>query len=261
MGISSQRLSAERHSLSLGSAAVGLCVAVVVAGCSDSADIGAGDSNFVVTRLSLSLPAGSGILSVNYRALSSGNVTLAAGAIDVSDPGASLSLDLALPPGTGDVVLLSAQTAAGASCAGTSAAFDVTSGRPTFVGLTLICGGDQHGSSHCPSVQTWGVTPVEAPVPIGTIGVGVVAGSPDGSDRLSYDWVATAGFFFDASAAETSYVCTTAGPQTLTLTVQDQQSSPACAATASFLVSCVSPDDVGSPQPPSVVSALIPARR
>jgi hypothetical protein len=260
MGLWRKRLSGMRHPRSFAAATIGLCVALMVVGCSDATDIGPGDSNLVVSQFFLSLPSGSGILSVNYLVLSPENVTLAAGAIDVSNPGASLSLDLTLPPGTGDVVQLSAQTGAGASCAGTSAPFDVRPGQPTFVGLTLICGGDQPGSSHCPSVQTWGVTPVEASVPIGTIGVGVTATAPEASDVLSYAWIATAGAFFDTSTAETSYVCTTAGLQTLTLTVRDEQSSPTCAATASFLVDCLSSSDPVAP-PPNVVSALVPAPR
>jgi hypothetical protein len=258
MGLWRNRLSGVRHPRSFAAATIGLCVALVVVGCSDATDIGAGDSNLVVSQFSLSLPSGSGIFSVNYRVLSSGSATLTAGAIDVSNPGASLSLDLTLPPGTGDVVQLSAQTGVGASCAGTSPPFDVTPGQPTFVGLTLICGGDQPGSSHCPNVRSWGVTPLEASVPVGSISVGVMAAAPEAGDVLSYAWVATAGAFLDPSAGETSYVCTTAGPQTLTLTLRDQQSSPTCAATASFLVSCLSHDDAGSPKPPSVVSAPIP---
>jgi hypothetical protein len=239
-------------------ATVGLCAIAAAVGCSDARDTGVGEANAgapdsITSRIALSLPSGSQIGSANYRVLSSENVILAAGAIDLSESGASLSLDLVLAPGAGDVVQLWAETSAGAACAGTSPPFDVTPGQPIFVGLTLVCGGDQPSSSRCPSLQSWGVAPVAASAPAGSIDVGVVASSPDGSDPLSYDWIATAGTFLDASAADTRYVCTTVGPQTLTLTVRDDGSSPPCAATASFLVSCV---DGGSP-PPSVVSAPI----
>jgi hypothetical protein len=261
-----QSSPAAKHAMFLATVTVGLCVAVVVAGCSDAhngdtENSNVGESGLVTSRLALSLPAGSNISSVNYRALSSADATLAAGAIDVSESGASLSLDLVLAPGTGDVVQLSAETSTGAACAGTSAPFDVTLGQPTFVGLALVCGGDQPTSSRCPDVQSWGVTPVEASVPFGTIAVGVTASAPDGSDPLSYAWIATAGGFLDASAAETVYVCATAGSQTLTLTVRDEQSSPVCAATASFLVSCVSSGDGGFSKPPSAVSARVPDRK
>jgi hypothetical protein len=239
---------------------VAVVVALVAAGCSDAADGGPTNSNLVTSHLALSLPTGANIASVGYRVLSSEDVTLAAGTIDVSQSGASLSLDLILAPGSGDVIELSAVTSAGATCAGTSAPFDVTPGQPVFVGLTLICGGDQPDTGHCPTVQSWGVTPVVASVPLGTIDVGVTAGAPDATDPLTTSWIATAGSFVDASAAETQYVCTTAGPQTLALTVRDDASSPACAATATFLVSCVSSGDLGSPTP-SVVSVQAPDRR
>jgi hypothetical protein len=242
----------------LATAAFGLCAIAAAAGCSNARDAGVGESNAgeadsITSRLALSLPTGSNIGSANYRVLSSENVILAAGAIDLSESGASLSLDLVLAPGTGDVVQLWAETSAGASCAGTSPPFDVRPAQPIFVGLTLVCGGDQPSSSHCPSIQSWGVTPVAASGPVGIIDVGVVASSPEGSDLLSYDWIATAGTFLDASAADTRYLCTAVGPHTLTLTVRDDGPSPACAATASFLVSCVA----GGSPPSSVVSAPI----
>jgi hypothetical protein len=226
-----------------------LGVDVAVAGCSDVGDLAAAESNVVTSRVALSLPSGSNISSVSYRVLSSGNATLAAGTIDVRDPGAALSLDLVLTPGTGDVVTLSAQTSSGAFCGGTSAPFDVRPGRPTFVSLTLVCGGDQPDSSSCPRIRSWALTPVQAEVPFGTIDVGVVAADLDGSDALSYSWTATGGALVDPSAAGTVYLCTAIGEQTLTLTVRDLQSTPACAATASFLVDCFSSSDVAAPPP------------
>jgi hypothetical protein len=258
MRFSKQSSFATGDTMSLALVTLGLCGISAAIGCSNSGDTGAENSNAgaadsIAGRIALALPTGSNIRSANYRVLSSENVILAAGAIDLSAAGASLSLDLVLAPGAGDVLQLWAETSSGAACAGTSPPFDVTSGQPIFVGLTLVCGGDQPSSSRCPSIQSWGVTPLGVAVPVGTIDVGVVASSPDGSDPLSYDWSATAGTFLDASAAHTLYVCTTAGAQTLTLTVRDDVSSPACAATASFLVSCVA----GGPPPPSAVSAPI----
>jgi hypothetical protein len=259
MILSEQNAFATGHTMSLAVATLGLCAIAAVTGCSDARDIGAensaaGEPDSIVSRIALSLPTGSNIDSASYRVLSSEDVILAAGVIDLSESGASLSLDLVLAPGTGDVVQLWAETSTGAACAGTSPPFDVTPGQPTFVGLTLVCGGDQPSSSRCPNIQSWGVTPVGASAPAGSIDVGVVASSPDGNDPLSYDWIATAGTFLDAAAADTRYVCTTAGPQTLTLTVRDDGPSPACAATASFLVSCVA----GGAPPPNVESAPIP---
>lgn len=225
----------------------------VAVGCSETADSGAENPDALTSRLALVLPASANISSVDYLVRSSASVTLAAGTIDVSRAGATLSLDLVLAPGIGDVVELDATTSTGAACSGTSAPFDVTSGQPAFVGLTLVCGGDQPGSSSCPDIQSWTVTPVQAATPGGAIAVAVSATAPGATDLLFYAWIATSGGFVDPSAAATLYTCTTVGAQTLTLTVRDSGSSPPCAATASFLVSCVAGDDAGSP-PRSVVS-------
>ncbi len=225
--------------------AVVLCAGAVNAGCSDVSS-----PDLVTTRLALTLPEGSTIASVAYTVLSSTSATIAAGNIAVSDTNAVLSLDLVLGPGMGDVVELLATTSTGASCAGTSAPFDVVAGRSTFINLTLVCGGDQPSSGNCPDVQSWAVTPVQAAAPDGTIGASVVATDPDTTQTLSYSWVATAGTFGDPSAASTTYTCSTVGSQTLTLTVRNGPfSSSGCAATATFLVDCVSPADAGAPPP------------
>jgi len=228
-----------------------LCVVGVVGvvGCVDAdrplSRTTSAHSDVVTSHLALSLPEGSTIDSVSYRVLSSGGATLLAGTIDVSQRGATLSLDLVLAPTLGDVAELSAQTSAGASCAGTSAPFDVVAGRPTFINLTLVCGGNQRNSNSCPDIESWTVAPVQAAAPDGLIDVAVAVNNP--AAELSYAWIATAGSFADPSAASTVYRCTTVGAQTLTLTVSDQQSSPACAATATFLVGCSSTTDAEIP--------------
>jgi hypothetical protein len=220
------------------------CAGLVSADCSDVAS-----SNLVTSRLALTLPEGSAISSVSYTVLSSKDAALAAGSIAVSDPNAVLSLDLVLAPGVGDVVELLATTSAGASCAGTSAPFDVVAGRSAFINLPVVCAGNQPSSSSCPDIQSWAVTPVQAAAPDGTIVAGVVASDSDPTQTLSYAWIATAGMFDDPSAASTIYTCTTIGSQTLTVTVRSGPSSSACAATATFLVDCVSPADAGATPP------------
>jgi hypothetical protein len=255
MSFNGGHLSGVREIAFLATAAFG----IAVAGCSDVANSGEGDSNVVTSRVAFALPGGSNISSVSYRVLSSENATLALGTIDVGNPGATLSLDLVLAPGIADVVELSATTSTGASCAGTSAPFEVVVGQPTFVNLTLVCGGDQPSSASCPDIQSWVVTPVQAQAPFGMIDVGVTAIDPDATDLLSYAWTATAGAFLDPFAPSTLYTCATVGAQTLTLAVGGGGSLPLCIATASFLVNCVSSGDAGSP-PPSVVSAQLPGR-
>lgn len=225
-----------------------LTILIAMAACSgDDRALGVNDADAVTGHFALSLPAGSTIASVSYQVFSSAGVALLAGAIDLSEQSAQLSLDLVLAPAQGDVVALSAQTSAGAVCAGTSAPFDVVAGRPSFISLTLVCSGDQPSSSRCPTIQSWAVTPTQVSVPDGLIDVAVTAGDSGGTDRLTYAWGATAGSFADSAAPSTTYRCATLGPQTLTLTVSDGQSSPVCTATGTFLVSCDSGTDAGMP--------------
>jgi hypothetical protein len=237
-----------------------LLLASVMAGCQDgrgAINADSGDDDVVASRVALSLPVGADIRAVNYQVLSAAGVSLAAGTIGLEDQNATLSLDLVLGPGVGDRVALAAQTSAGASCAGTSAPFDVVPGRATFVGLTLVCGGDQPSSSHCPALGSWSVAPIEAATPFGAIQVGATVDASAAGDPLSYLWFATAGAFADPTAPATQYFCTTAGPQTLSLVVRDDASAPACTVSASFLVGCVAGTDGGS-APPSAVSAPAP---
>jgi hypothetical protein len=234
-----------------------LVLASVMAGCQDGGGAINADSDVVASRVAFSLPVGADIQTVDYRVLSAAGVSLAAGTIGLEDQNATLSLDLVLGPGVGDRVALAAQTSAGASCAGTSAPFDVVPGRATFVGLTLVCGGDQPSSSHCPTLESWSVAPIEAATPFGAIQVGAAVDDSAAGDPLSYLWFATGGAFADPAASATQYFCTTAGPQTLSLLVRDDASAPACTVGASFLVSCVAGADGGS-APPSAVSAPAP---
>jgi hypothetical protein len=221
---------------------------MAMAACSSAERVlGVNDADAVTGHFALSLPTGSTIASVSYQVVSSAGVTLLTGTSDLSERSAQLSLDLVLAPAQGDVVALSAQTSTGAACAGTSAPFDVVAGRPTFVNLALVCGGDQPSSSRCPVIQSWTVVPTQASAPDGFIDVAVTASDPSGTDRLTYTWFAAAGTFADPAAASTTYRCTAIGPQTLTLTVSDGQSSPVCTATGTFLVGCGSGADAGLP--------------
>jgi hypothetical protein len=136
-----QSISVAREATRIAVAVLGVIVwALACAGCGNSDAPVAPD--VTTSHLALSLPSGLTISSVDYRVLSSAQTTLAAGTIEVSSPGATVSLDLVLAPAIGDVVDLSAETSAGLSCAGASAPFDVAAGRATLVNLTLVCGGD-----------------------------------------------------------------------------------------------------------------------
>ncbi|HZL17110.1 MAG TPA: hypothetical protein VFG23_05130, partial [Polyangia bacterium] len=111
-------------------AAVALLCGTVAMSCSKTTnptDVGS-------AKLALNI-GGATVSTVAYTVLSGGTppTTLASGTINVSDPNATVSLDITLPAGTGDTVQLAATTSAGVACTGTSAAFNVVAGQATNV--------------------------------------------------------------------------------------------------------------------------------
>lgn len=221
---------------------VALWLALVPASCGGDAAA----PQTIAMRAALTFPADSNIGSVTYLVTSRSGATLEMGTISVSSTNAALSLNMMLPPGTGDILELTATTGSGGSCTGKSVPFDVIAGGATSVNLTLICGDSQ--PTACPEIQSWMVTPDEAEVPDGMISASVTVAEADATEPLSYSWKATGGVFNDASAASTIYTCTSLGPQSITLTVTEGTPPSACSTTAVFQVGCgVSPDAGVSP--------------
>jgi hypothetical protein len=198
---------------------------------------------------------GATVSSVSYTVLSSSSATLASGTINVSDPNATVSLDLSLPPGTADVVKLTATTSTMLPCTGTSSPFNVVAGQTTNVTLVLTCGGggqtNTPGSIHvmatvvqgdnCPSIVSSSASPAQTSVG-GQISVSALATDPDTTltppDVLTYSW-APAANFAAPNAASTVFNCTAAGTQTLTLTVNDNHVPTACPVSITMAVNCV----------------------
>lgn len=87
-------------------------------------------------------------------------------------------------------------------------------------------------ANQCPAVALT-ISPTDATVG-GRVMLGASASDPDVGDKLTYSWTAGAGSFSDASAAQTSYLCASAGPQTVTVTVSDGR----CTSTESVSVFC-----------------------
>ena len=165
-----------RNSLKLTAfAAVALVGGAAGMNCSKSSNPNSGD-----VKLAVVLPSGSTITVVNYRIQSSSSAQLAAGSFNVSDPRATVSLDIVVPVtptgDAGDTVNLTATTSAGVSCTGTSAPFPVLAGSNPAVTMTMTCGTGtpsvQPGNigvtatlvegDNCPSITSAVVGPAEA---------------------------------------------------------------------------------------------------
>ncbi|HLK93028.1 MAG TPA: hypothetical protein VKZ18_24250 [Polyangia bacterium] len=211
--------------------------ALAVSACAGNApDAGSTSVGFV-------LPNGANLQTVAYLVLAPDSSVVLSGSEDVSDAQATLSLTLNLPPGRGDVLEITAFTSTGTSCGGSSRPFDVVPGQSTSVNLVLRCGGPAAvGADHCPQVSIQTPDPAAAPAPGGSLSVAATASDPDSGDVLSFAWSATAGTFADATAPTTDYVCTTAGNETLVLTVDDHHQPAPCQVTFLVPVTCLSGD-------------------
>jgi hypothetical protein len=201
-------------------------------------------------KLAFSLPDGLTITSVAYEVWSSTNAVLLSGTINTIDSRAIVSVSLALPAGTGDTIHLSAKTTLNIMCTGTSPPFDLVSGQTTTVLMALNCGGLESPipgvavvnpnfveGENCPTITS--VTVEHAQTSIGsTISVAATATDADAVDSLSYAW-SPAGSFTNPSASSTTFTCTTAGAQTISLTVGDNHVPNSCTIDVTLPVTCL----------------------
>jgi hypothetical protein len=208
-------------------------LAVATSACDDTSNAPA-----PVTQVALALPAGWVALEVAWVVHRADGSTVATGTEDVGVPQDTLSLGFALPAGQGNILYLNVLTASGVTCNGTSAPFDVIPGVPGDISVAMSCQTTDYAQNGCPAILVQGPTPPAATVPDGTVSVAVTAGDPDGTAVPSLAWVATGGKFSDTTAGSTLYTCSTAGTQTIFLTVTDQVPS-GCSTTFLLPVTCL----------------------
>ncbi len=211
-------------------------------------------------KLAVVLPSGATISSVTYAVKNSSSATIAGpGTFTVTDPNATISLDIVVPVtptgDAGDTVTLSAMTSTGQSCTGTSAPFPVVAGTNTPVMMTLTCGTATASGptgnvgitttlvegDHCPNILSAVIGPDQTSVG-GTASVAATASDADASETLSFVWTPSAnisGQVNTATSSSLTYTCTASGIQTLVLTVSDNHSPTVCTTTASLTINCV----------------------
>src|SRR5215831_4969480 len=81
-------------------------------------------------------------------------------------------------------------------------------------------------ADNCPTITSAVAAPGQTSVG-GSIAVTAAASDPDPGDVLGYSW-APAGAFLNPGLASTSYLCSSAGPKTLTLVVSDHHRPTPC---------------------------------
>ena len=167
------------------------------------------------------------------------------GAIDVSRSGTLSTTVLALPPGIGFTISLTAAVVGGGACAGTTT-FDIASHQQTAVVVPILCHeGARLGSALltgdiniCPTLD--GVTAVPSTVNVGqSTTVAVVAHDPDVMPAaLQFAWSAPTGTFSAPAAAVTQFTCTTAGTVTIGIALNDGDLSAGCPVAGAVNVVC-----------------------
>jgi len=226
----------------VGASVLGLMSAISVPGCGAEGDGTADDSDDARAvgdvSLGLILPDGSEVSNVNYVITRGGTQVGADGRASVTISG--------LEPGTGYRVVLNAPRDAGTACAGL-ADFSVSSNATTNVNVVLQCDDlsadttlTVNGTFNiCPKVTSTTISPTTVAVG-GTASLTATARDRD-NDAISFAWAAASGTFSAPSAATTSYTCTSAGTQTLTLSVSDGPIRN-CTRSTTVTVSCIAPN-------------------
>jgi hypothetical protein len=219
---------------------------VVVSCNGNSPSNGGSPANGGVGSLDIAVVEGGVTLtSVGYT-ITGPNSFLTSGTINVASSTSITAVIGGLPAGNGYSIMLSATGTDGATTCGGSASFNVMAGSVTAVSVTLDCHQPTKTGSVavngtinvCPVAD--GITANPADIGVGfPVSLAIAAHDPDGGPSpLTYSWSAASGSFTDGTTATPTFVCSAAGPVTLTATVSDGDPSSACAATESVVVTC-----------------------
>jgi cysteine-rich repeat protein len=218
-------------------------MSVALVGCKSKNDDLAGNA-----KMFLSLPNGATVNTVSYT-ISGNGITPIMGTVDVSGVGGKVSFVVSgIPQGNNYLVKLDAVSTDGSTTCGGQANFNITAKQTTQATVVLQCGGNNTGSLQvngvwCPQASSFSASPLVVGVG-GTINVSAAAIDLDPSDdaTVTFAWSATAGTFAAANMATTTYTCSAAGQQTLTIKVS--ATSPtvdvtACNDSNTITVTCV----------------------
>lgn len=216
-------------------------LALAAAGCDRPRADGVG-----AAQLALDLAPGVTLATVAYE-IDDAFGHLKSGAVDVSQATTLTGVIGKIPAGTGyTLTVTSTATDGTTTCAGT-AMFAVTAGTTTPVPVHLTChlqprtGSIALGGRFnvCPRIDGVSANPAEVRVG-GVSHLGAIGVDPDGAPApLQYAWTVTAGGTLDAAAAPNpNLTCVAAAAVTVTVTVSDGDTTPGCAATQSFTVTC-----------------------
>jgi hypothetical protein len=209
--------------------------------------------------MALTLPSGVMINQVQYKihsAQPTGAPADKTGSINTSNPRAAPGVETSYPASTNDTVTLTATTADGEPCTGTSAEFSVIAGSQSMVMVTLVCGLSTPDASTgsvrvngtvvdqtdiCPQLTSWSVSPLTTG-PTGAIDLTSTASDGNMTDVLTYVWSSSPSPamnpFTNVSGGNATFNCPGSGNFALTITVDDHHMPVNCTATRTINVSC-----------------------
>src|SRR5262245_26494256 len=179
------------------------------------------------------------------------------GTIDVSHSATVSTTIGGLPAGSGFAITLAGNATDGATtCGGGPVSFTVVAGQTTPVSIHLLCHeAPRLGSvtingtlNICPTIDSVSANPAEVIVG-GSVALTASAHDSDaGPSAISFQWTASSGVVANPSAASTSFLCTTPGIATVTLSASDGDPAPSCAATSTIAITCTAATcDDGNP--------------
>ncbi|MEM7435926.1 MAG: hypothetical protein AAF436_12295 [Myxococcota bacterium] len=204
-----------------------LCLAILpaLAGCASEPN--ASDRATGSLSLDLTISGGVEIDEVMW-AISGGDMPDMSGTIDTSAPGSTASVEVfGLPPGTDYAIDMQATSTDGELTCEGSGTFDISAAAVTEVHVMLNCEQPArfgavrvNGKLNlCAELTKVVVSPLQASVGNG-IDLQSAAVDEEG-DSVEYLWTSGSGQIDDPSAANTTYTCTGAGDDQVTVTVSD----------------------------------------
>jgi hypothetical protein len=259
--------------------AIALCLSIGAASCSAGApgtaggedpgrgaqSVPPGDMGSV--GMTLTLPGGASIAVVDWAiAGPNGAATVVqSGMVDVHESGGASFQVTNIPAASGyRVVVSAASTDGGVSCEG-SATFAVMSRATTHVSVQMACNSASAGgqttlvngtSFDCAAWSDVTASPVETRVG-SSVALAVTATGPIPAN-LTYAWSAPTGQFSAATAANTNFTCTAAGPVTVTIVVGDGAVPEGSTCNPALDTDTVTVTCTGSAPPPPAAPALPP---
>ncbi|MEM8605777.1 MAG: hypothetical protein AAGF92_01630 [Myxococcota bacterium] len=223
-----------------------LCGAVLLAFAGCASDDGASEN--ATGSLSLDLTV-AGVFEIDEVAwtISGGDMADMSGTIDTSAPGSTASVEVfGLPPGTDYLIDMQATSTDGALTCEGSSTFDIAVGAVTEVHVMLNCEKPtRFGAVRvdgklnlCAELTKVVVSPLQTSVG-GSIDLRSEAVDEEG-DAVEYLWTSGSGQIDDPTAADTTYTCTGAGDDQITISVSDD-GFDYCSSEWTVAVSCVAP--------------------